>query len=111
MTVEQIDYEYPRCLTRYILSIAEADANDPPNLRDFRCPKCNRWRSEFAAEPLRGKLIAYRLRGKAASAGAGEESDHCGAFERTYSECMPESSQVAEFVDHWGISPQYCRNS
>jgi transposase-like protein len=62
--VEETDYECPRCLSRYVLvvSIQTVGGEDPTFAKDFACPKCGRYASEFRPNGLAGALIAYRRR-------------------------------------------------
>jgi predicted RNA-binding Zn-ribbon protein involved in translation (DUF1610 family) len=63
--IEETDYECPRCLSRYVLMVsvlAEGSGDDPTFAKDFACPKCGRYASEFQPSGLVGALIAYRRR-------------------------------------------------
>ena len=60
MAIEETDYECPRCLTRYVLTVSVEDENgNDATARDFMCPKCGRRASELHAH-VPGILMAYR---------------------------------------------------
>lgn len=62
MPIEETDYECPRCLTRYVLTLAVGDesAGDPPWARDFVCPHCGRRASDLQPGSFPGVLMAFR---------------------------------------------------
>lgn len=64
MPIEETDYECPRCMCRYVLTLS-VERGDPEPLvaRDFTCPKCGRRVSEMQPAGLTGVLMAYRRSG------------------------------------------------